>query len=71
MKVEITIEFDNVIKVASNKYGTFYLTSEGWHINGNKKKFIENIKKDLHSIDALAKEMAEYIIDVINNCKEV
>ena len=31
--------------IASNKYGKLYRTSKGYHINGNKSKFLENIKK--------------------------
>lgn len=34
-------------KIASNKYGTLYLTTEGFHINGDKELFLKQIKKDL------------------------
>ena len=65
-EMEIKVEV-----VAQNQYGTLYQTSEGWHINGNKKKFIQNIIKDVHSSDLIAKQAAQYVLFLINNFEEI
>lgn len=64
--IEITVEI-----VAENKYGKLYQTSEGWHINGDKKKFMQNILKDVHSSDLIACQSAQYVLFLINNFKEI
>ena len=48
-----------------------FQTSEGWHINGNKKKFIQNIIKDVHSDDLVAKQAAQYVLFLMNNFEEI
>ena len=66
IEIEISVEL-----VAENKYGKLFRTSEGWHINGNRKKFIQNIFKDIHSDDIVAKQAAQYVLFLINNFKEI
>lgn len=70
--INIEIEMNvHVELVAENKYGKMFQTSEGWHINGNKKKFIQNIIKDVHSDDLVAKQAAQYVLFLIDNFKEI
>lgn len=57
--------------IASNKYGKLYRTSEGYHIDGNKSKFLENIKKDLKSEDPFALICAQNVMLIIADEKEV
>lgn len=57
--------------LCANKYGKFYLTSEGYHINGNKPKFISLLKKDLNNGDAIAEMNARYILDLIDMLDEI
>ena len=64
--IEITVNI-----VAENQYGKMFQTSEGWHINGNKKKFIQNIIKDVHSDDLVAKQAAQYVLFLMNNFEEI
>ena len=66
IEVEIKVEV-----VAQNQFGTLYQTSEGFHINGNRKKFIQNIIKDVHSQDPMAKACASYALFIINNYQEI
>jgi hypothetical protein len=68
----ITIEIEIKVEViCSNKYGTLYQTSEGWHINGNKKRFIDNLKRDQHSADLFVQICASNALFLINNFKEI
>ena len=72
MTVNYSIEVEIKVEVvAKNQFGTMYQTSEGWHINGNKKKFINNIIKDVHSQDPMARVHAEYVLFIINNFLEI
>ena len=64
--IEITVEI-----VAENQYGKLYQTSEGWHINGDKKKFMQNIFKDIHSSDIIARQAAQYVLFLVNNFDEI
>ena len=57
--------------ICSNKFGTLYRTSEGWHINGNKTDFINNLKIDLTSNDLLARICAEDALNLIKHNQEV
>ena len=66
IEIEISVEL-----VAENQHGKLFRTSEGWHINGNKKKFIQNIFKDIHSNDIVAKQAAQYVMFLINNFEEI
>lgn len=67
MLIRIEIEVPQVELVCENKYGKLYRTSEGYHINGNVAKFINNVKRDLHSPSHLTRLQAEYILDIIAN----
>lgn len=66
IEIEISVEL-----VAENKYGKLFRTSEGWHINGDRKKFIQNIFKDVHSDDIVAKQAAQYVMFLITNFEEI
>lgn len=66
----ITIEI-KVEVICSNKYGTLFRTSEGWHINGNKAAFINNLKKDLNSDDIFAQICANSALFLIGNYPEI
>lgn len=70
MTINIEIEI-RVELVAENQYGKLFRTSEGWHINGNRKKFIQNIFKDIHSNDIVAKQAAQYVMFLITNFEEI
>ena len=67
MLIRIEIEVPQVELLCENKYGKLYHTSEGYHINGDAVKFINNIKKDLRSSDYLTRLHAEYILNIIAN----
>lgn len=70
--ITINIEVEiNVELIAENKYGKLFRTSEGWHINGDRKKFINRIKNDLSSNDPMAVACASYVIFIINNFEEI
>lgn len=58
-------------KIASNKYGILYLTTEGFHINGDKELFLKQIKKDLKSNDPFAQICAQTVINIIETRKEI
>lgn len=66
----ITIEIKVEI-ICSNQYGTLFKTSEGWHINGNKSAFINNLKKDLHSSDLFVQVCASNALFLIENFQEI
>lgn len=57
--------------VLKNKFGRFYVTSEGWHINGQKDKFIASIKRQLKSKYHNRQVEAEIVIDFIKNEIEI
>ena len=57
--------------IAQNKYGKLFKTSEGWHINGDKTAFINNLKKDLNSDDILAQICANNALFLIKNYPEI
>lgn len=61
----------NVELVLENKFGRFYVTSEGWHINGQKDKFIASIKRQLKSKYHNRQVEAEIVIDFIKNEIEI
>lgn len=68
----ITIEIEIKVEIiCSNQYGTLFQTSEGWHINGNKKRFIDNLKRDQHSADLFVQMCATNALFLINNFKEI
>jgi hypothetical protein len=67
MLIRIEIEVPQVELICENKYGKLYHTSEGYHINGDVVKFINNVKKDLRSPNNLIRLQAEYILDIIAN----
>lgn len=68
----ITIEVEIKVEViCSNKFGTLYQTSEGWHINGNKTAFINSLKKDIHSTDLFAQICAVNALFLIENHQEI
>lgn len=71
MLINIIIEVPQVELLCANQYGKFYRTSEGYHINGNKAKFIESLKRDLHTGDAIAEWNARYILGLIEELDEV
>ena len=68
----ITIEIEIKVEIiCSNQYGTLFQTSEGWHINGNKSAFINNLKKDLHSSDLFVQVCASNALFLIENFQEI
>lgn len=69
--IKVTILRPRVELVCENKYGKLYETSEGWHINGNKPRFIACVKRDLHSGDCIAEECARYALDLIKYGREI
>lgn len=71
MLINIIIETPQVELVASNRYGKMFLTSEGYHINGDRRKFINNIMRDLHSGDCIAEINARIVLDYIQTLDEV
>lgn len=66
IKIKINVEL-----IAENKYGRLFKTSEGYHINGDKTKFINKLKKDLNSEDIFAQICANNALDLIKNYKEI
>ena len=57
--------------ILENSFGKLYVTSEGWHINGQKNKFIASVKRQLKS-KYLDKQLeAEIAIDYIKNHIEI
>ena len=71
MLINIIIETSQVELVASNRYGKMFLTSEGYHINGDRRKFINSIMRDLHSGDCIAEINARIVLDYIQTLDEV
>lgn len=71
MLINITIEVPQVELLCANQYGKFYRTSEGYHINGNKAKFMELLKHDLHSPNIEDEWNARYILSLIEELDEV
>lgn len=71
MLINIVIEVPQVELLCANQYGKFYRTSEGYHINGNKPKFIELLKRDLHSPNIEDEWNARYILSLIEELDEV
>ena len=70
--LNIEIEMNVCVElVAENKYGKLFKTSEGWHINGNKPAFINNLKKDLHSSDLFVQVCASNALFLIENFQEI
>lgn len=61
----------NIELIAENKYGRLFKTSEGWHINGNKTSFINNLKKDLNADDILAQICASNALYLIKHYPEI
>lgn len=57
--------------VLKNKFGSFYVTSEGWHINGQKDKFIASVKRQLKSKYHNRQVEAEIVINFIKNKIEI
>lgn len=70
MTTHIEIEI-KVAVICSNQFGTLFQTSEGWHINGDKTRFINNLKKDVNSDDIFAQICANNALFLINNYKEI
>lgn len=66
IEIEIHVEL-----IAENQYGKLFRTSEGYHINGNRKKFIQNILRDIHSGDPMAVASARFVLFIINNFEEI
>ena len=66
IELEIHVEL-----IAENKYGKLFRTSEGWHINGDKTRFINRIKNDLNSNDPMAVAGASYVLFIIKNFEEI
>jgi hypothetical protein len=66
LNIEMRVEL-----IAENKHGILFRTSEGWHINGNKTAFINNLKKDLNSDDIFAQICANNALFLIKNYKEI
>lgn len=71
MFIQIIVEVPQVELLCSNKYGKFYRTSEGYHINGDRRKFINSIMRDLHSGDCIAEINARIVLDYIQTLDEV
>lgn len=72
--ITLNIEIEMNLRVeliAENKYGRLFRTSEGWHINGDKTRFINRIKNDLNSQDPMAVAGAKYVLFLINNFEEI
>lgn len=69
--IKVTILRPRVELVCENRYGKLYETSEGWHINGDKQKFIACVKRDLHSGDCIAEENAKYVLELIKYYREI
>jgi hypothetical protein len=69
--IKVTILCPRVELVCENRYGKLYETSEGWHINGDKQKFIACVKRDLHSGDFIAEEHARYVLSLIKYYREI
>lgn len=69
--IKITVIRPQVTVIAQNKFGTLYQTSEGWHINGDKQKFIANIKRDLHSNDLFAIINAQTVLGLMEALPEI
>lgn len=68
----ITIEIEIKVEViCSNQYGTLFQTSEGWHINGDKKRFIDNLIRDQHSADLFVQICASNALFLIENFQEI
>lgn len=57
--------------VLKNKFGRFYVTSEGWHINGQKDKFIASVKRQLKSKYHNKQVEAEIVMNYIKNETEI
>lgn len=71
MLIQIVVEVPQVELLCANKYGKFYRTSEGYHINGNKPKFIELLKRDLHSPNIEDEWNARFILSLMEELDEV
>ena len=72
MKNIITFEIEIKVEViCANQFGTLFQTSEGWHINGNKTAFINNLKRDLHSADLFVQVCASNALFLIQNYQEI
>lgn len=70
--ITLNIEIEMCVElVAENKYGKLFKTSEGWHLNGDKTRFINRIKNDLSSQDPMAVAGAKYVLFLINNFEEI
>ena len=57
--------------ILQNKFGKFFITSEGWHINGQKDKFIASVKRQLKSSYHDKQVEAELVMNYINNKTEI
>lgn len=62
MKPEIVLE---------NKFGRFYATSEGWHINGNKDKFMASVKRQSKSNHPDKQVTAEIVLNYVQDFPEI
>ena len=70
--LNIEIEMNICVElVAENKYGKLFKTSEGWHINGDKPRFINRVKNDLNSNDPMAVAGASYVLFILKNFEEI
>jgi hypothetical protein len=69
--VKISILRPRVTLVCENRFGRLYRTSEGWHINGDKQKFIACVKRDLRSGDCIAEECARHALSLIKYGREI
>lgn len=69
--IKVMVLRPTVTLVCENKYGRLYKTSEGWHINGDKPRFIANLKRDLNSGDPFAEVGARYALDLIRYGREI
>jgi len=57
--------------ILKNKFGCFYVTSEGWHINGQKYKFIASVKRQLKSKYHNKQVEAEIVMNYMKNEAEI
>lgn len=69
--IKVTILRPRVELVCENRYGKLYETSKGWHINGDKPRFIANLKRDLNSGDPFAEVGARHALDLIRYSREI
>ena len=57
--------------ILENNFGKLYVTSEGWHINGQKNKFIASVKRQLKSKYLDKQLYAEIALNYIKDYPEI